>query len=71
MNIRFLKTAVLVLTFVLLSGCVVLVRDDEGRHHRFRHWRSSIEQSDKSLGQTAARENREPASAITFGEVSR
>jgi hypothetical protein len=65
MNAQYLKTMAFVLALLFLSSCAVWVRDEDGFHHHhrgYRHWHSSLQQSDQSIAQMTAQNSRDSGS---------
>ncbi len=63
MNTQYLKTMAFVLALLFLSGCAVWVRDDDfhghyRHYHGYGRWHSSLQQSEQSIAQMSAQNNR-------------
>ena len=60
MNTQYLKTMAFVLALFFLSGCAVVVRDDDWHYRHYRGYRhhSSLQQSNQSTAQITAQNDR-------------
>ena len=61
MSVHHLRIPTIILALFFLSGCAVVVRDDDWHRHHYRgYWHHSLlQQSNQSLSQMTAQNTRE------------